>query len=271
MSHLREHWAENGLLWLSASQLNAGGAVHGFSTRLGGVSRGCLASLNLGTGRGDEIANVRENFRRFGDAVGFDSRKTVFSKQVHRDDIRVVTAKDCGKGLYREREYEADGLITNVPGVPLAVFSADCIPILLHDPVCRAVAGCHAGWRGTAMGIARKTVEEMIRQYGCCPRDIRAVIGPGISRCCFETHIDVPEAMWLAFGQKAEAMIDPLPDEKFLVDLKGLNALWLQCAGVPKEQIELSDACTSCRQDLFWSHRHTGDARGVMAAVIQLI
>ena len=154
MSHLREHWAENGLLWLSASQLNAGGAVHGFSTRLGGVSRGCLASLNLGTGRGDEIANVRENFRRFGDAVGFDSRKTVFSKQVHRDEIRVVTAEDCGKGLYREREYEADGLITNVPGVPLAVFSADCIPILLHDPVCRAVAGCHAGWRGTAMGIA---------------------------------------------------------------------------------------------------------------------
>ena len=77
--------------------------------------------------------------------------------------------------------------------------------------------------------------------------------------------------MWLAFGKKADAMIDPLPNEKFLVDLKGLNALWLQCAGVPAEQIEVSDACTSCRQDLFWSHRHTGDARGVMAAVIQLI
>lgn len=180
MSHLREHWPENGLLWLSASQLKRRrGGYMDFPPGLGGVSRGCLASLNLGTGRGDEIANVRENFRRFGDAVGFDSRKTVFSKQVHRDEIRVVTAEDCGKGLYREREYEADGLITNVPGVPLAVFSADCIPILLHDPVCRAVAGCHAGWRGTAMGIARKTVEEMIRQYGCCPRDIRAVIGTG--------------------------------------------------------------------------------------------
>ncbi len=271
MIHLQEHQEENGLLWLSAYELNSGGAVHGFSTRLGGVSHGCLASLNLGTGRGDDIENVRENFRRFGVAVGFDSKKTVFSKQVHRDDIRMVTAKDCGKGLYREREYEADGLITDVPGVTLAVFSADCIPILLHDPIRHVVAGCHAGWRGTVMDIVGKTVRTMVRQYGCRAENICGAIGPGISRCCFETHADVPEALEAVLGSRAKGLIDRLPDGKFLVDLKGANALWLQDAGVPMHQIEISDACTFCRQDLFWSHRHTGNARGIMSAVIQLI
>lgn len=271
MIHLQEHQAENGLLWLSAPGLNKSGAIHGFSTRLGGVSHGSLASLNLGTGRGDDIANVRENFRRFGAAVGFSSTKTVSSKQVHRDDIRMVTEEDCGKGLYRALEYEADGLITNVPGVPLAIFSADCIPILFHDPVRRVVAGCHAGWRGTVMGIAGKIVRTMEAQYNCNPQDICVAIGPGISRCCFETHADVPEALRAALGSRADAMIDPLPEGKFLLDLKAANALVMHDTGVSIAQIECSDACTHCRQDLFWSHRRTGNARGVMSAVIQLI
>ena len=267
----RENRGKHGLLWLSVPELNAEGAVHGFSTRLGGVSRGYMSSLNLGTTRGDLPENVRENFARFGEAVGFDSARTVFSQQVHRDDIRVVTEADCGKGLLRERDYEADGLVTDVPRVPLAVFSADCIPILLHDPVRRVAGACHAGWRGTALGIVRKMVLKMAACYGSRPRDIRAAIGPGISRCCFETHSDVPEAMLLAVGPSAEEMIDPLPGGKYLVDLKGLNACWLRSAGVPEEQIACSALCTSCRQDLFWSHRHTGDARGVMSAVIQLV
>lgn len=270
--HFREQREENGLVWFSADQFNSGGAVHGFSSRLGGVSRGCLASLNLGTARGDEIENVRENFRRFGDAVGFDSTRTVFSQQVHRDDIRIVTEEDCGKGLYRERDYDsADGLLTDRPGVPLAIFSADCIPILFHDPVQKVVGGCHAGWRGTAVGITGKMVHKMEEQYGCQPEHIRIAIGPGISRCCFETHDDVPQAMWAVLGEKADPMIDRLPGKKFLVDLKGINALWGQMSGVPEKQIQISDACTSCRQDLFWSHRHMGEARGVMSAVIQLI
>ena len=153
--HFQTNREENGLVWFSAPRLNAdGGAVHGFSSRLGGVSRGYLTSLNLGTSRGDQMEHVRENWRRCGEAVGFDSTKTVFSQQVHRDDVRVVTEADCGKGLYRERDYDsADGLVTNCPGIPLAIFSADCIPVLFHDPVNRVVAACHAGWRGTAVGI----------------------------------------------------------------------------------------------------------------------
>lgn len=270
--HFQKHREENGVVWFSSHRLNAGsGAVHGFSSRLGGTSKGYLSSLNLGTARGDSMENVRENFRRFGVAVGFDSKKTVFSRQVHRDDIRLVTAKDCGKGLYRERDYDsADGLITDCPGIPLAVFSADCIPILFHDPVRRAVGACHAGWRGTAMGIAGKIVRLMQKEYGCRPEHIRMAIGPGISRCCFETHEDVPQAMWAALGKQVDLMIYKLPNGKYLVDLKAINALWGQLAGVPKTQIEQSDACTSCLQNLFWSHRHTGEARGVMSAVIQL-
>ena len=201
--HFQTNREENGLVWFSAPRLNAnGGAVHGFSSRLGGVSRGYLTSLNLGTSRGDQIEHVRENFRRYGEAVGFDSTKTVFSQQVHRDDVRVVTEGDCGKGLYRERDYDsADGLVTNCPGVPLAIFSADCIPILFHDSVQRVVAACHAGWRGTAAGIVGKTVQVMTQTFGCQPKDIRMAIGPGISRCCFETHEDVPHAMWAVLGQ----------------------------------------------------------------------
>lgn len=270
MIHFQENHEENGLCWLAAPGLNQTDAVHGFSTRLGGVSHGCLASLNLGPNRGDQIEHVRENFNRFGAAVGFDSKKTVLSKQVHRDDIRMVTGEDCGKGLYRERKYEADGLVTNIPGIPLAIFSADCIPILFHDPIRHVVAGCHAGWRGTAMGIAGKMVNTMVRQYNCCAKDIRVAIGPGISRCCFETHSDVPEALESALGDRTRLLIDPLPGGKFMVDLKGANALWLQDAGIPVDQIACSDACTCCRQDLFWSHRSMGNARGVMAAVIQL-
>ena len=99
---------------------------------------------------------------------------------------------------------------------------------------------------------------------------MRMAIGPGISRCCFETHEDVPHAMWAVLGKQADPFIDRLSREKFLVDLKGINGLWGQLAGVPANQIEISDLCTACRQDLFWSHRHVGEARGVMSAVIQL-
>ncbi len=263
---------EAGLDWLSAEGLTDGNAVHGFSTRLGGISEGHLASLNLGIARGDDPANVRENYRRFCGALGAQMDIMVFSHQVHGDEIRVCTLADAGKGLDRPRDYEADGLVTDIPGLPLVIFSADCIPILLYDPVRRVVGACHAGWRGTALGIAGKTVRTMAAVYGCRPADIRCAIGPGISRCCFETHGDVPQAMERAMGAAAAApFIDPLPSGKFRVDLKGINGYWLEKAGVLPEKIVISDDCTSCHPDIYWSHRHTGPARGSMAAMIQLL
>ncbi len=262
---------EQGVVFLQSRLLSGCGAAHGFSTRYGGVSQGIFASLNLGHARGDSRESVVENYRRFCQATGTDAEKLVFSNQVHRAEIRSCTMADAGKGLYRQRDYEADGLVTDVPGLPLVIFSADCIPVLLCDPVRRVVGACHCGWRGTALGIARNTVKAMEERYGCDPGDIRAVIGPGISRCCFETREDVPVAMERALGPQAEPAIDPLENGKFRVDLKQINGVWLQKAGVPAQQIDISSECTCCRPDKYWTHRRMGQQRGSLAAVIQLI
>lgn len=246
------------------------GTVHGFSTRLGGISSPPYNTLNLGLNQGDAPACVRENYRRFCAALGADGNRMVCTHQVHGDVIRVATSADAGKGLDRKRDYEVDGLITDVPGLPLVVHTADCIPVLFYDPVRRAIGACHAGWRGTALGIAAKTVERMTQVYGTRPADLRCAIGAGISRCCFETRSDVPEAMTAALGDVAMSFVDDHGDGRFHVDLKGLNRLWLLRAGVRPEQIAVSDACTACDLDTFFSHRRTGNARGAMAALIQL-
>ena len=134
----------------------------------------------------------------------------------------------------------------------------------------RAAAAVHAGWRGTALGIAERAVEKMRDLYGCDPGNIRAAIGPCISKCCFETDEDVPNAMTAALGAGALKFIEMREGAKFRVDLKGLNALRLERAGLDPERIAVSPECTACRSDKYWSHRVTGGERGSQAAVIQL-
>ncbi len=238
---------------------------HGFTTRYGGVSSGHLSSLNMGTHRGDKPENVLKNYEIMGNALDFDIQKTVFTKQVHGDVVRVVTEADWGDGLFREVVTPCDGLVTNVSGTVLVAFSADCTPILLWDAATGAVGAVHAGWRGTALGIAKKAVETMVQVFGSKPEDIRAAIGPCISTCCFETHGEVPQAMIDALGDDALPAIEQT-GEKFHVDLKQINQIWLQKAGVT--QIEALPHCTACNPDTFWSHRKTGDARGSLAAMI---
>ncbi len=247
----------------------SGGAVHGFSTRLGGVSTGVFESLNLGLSRGDDPDCVRENYRRFFDAVGVAPGKVAMSNQVHGDYVRLVTSADIKEDLFQPSGQEADGLVTDLPGVALVIFGADCLPILFHDPVRRVVAACHAGWRGTAQAIASKTVERM-KLYGCRPEDIRVAIGPGIRSCCFFTHEDVPNAMTTALGVGATPYISHVEGSRFAVDLQGLNRLWLTKAGVPEANIETSEDCTSCHPERYWSHRAMATERGSQAAVIQL-
>ena len=261
------HQVDN-LIYLTSDVLGDG-VRHGFSTRKGGVSAGALESLNLrGYIHGDRRENVEENYRRFCGAIGVDVQKVVLSQQEHLDHLRLVTAEDCGKGLWRERDYRAvDGLLCNTPGIPLVVFSADCNVILLHDPVHRAIAAVHAGWRGTALGIAAKAVQEMHAQFGSDPADICAAIGPAIAKCCFETDDDVTQALRQALGDSVEPYMTK-NGAKWHIDLKAVNALWLRREGLTR--IDISDLCTMCRTDLFWSHRKMGDARGVQAAVICL-
>ena len=247
------------------SDVFSGAVAHCFTTRRGGVSTGYLESLNLGVHRGDDWNNVYENYRRLGAAVGFAPEQTVFTRQTHTDIVARVGAADRGCGLFREVEPERDGIYTNEPGVALVCFSADCTPILLHDPARHAVAAVHAGWRGTALGIAARCVEAMARDFGTRPEDLEAAIGPCIGPCCFETDADGPRAMLAALGGEAEPMIRR-EGEKYYPDLKALNALWLRRSGVVK--IDISRDCTRCRPDRFWSHRFTGQARGSLAAVI---
>ena len=253
---------QNGLVWLTAS--NLGGVRHGFSTRLGGVSPAPWDSLNLRPGMGDGREALLTNYRRFCAVIGADIRRTVLSRQVHETGVRACTEADAGKGLFRERDYDsADALVTDVPGLTLFVFSADCGTVLLHDPDSGAVGAAHAGWRGCAGGIVEKTV----RVYGSRPERLRAALGPCIGRCCFETDGDVPAAMVEALGREAEPCLEKR-GPKWHVDLEGLNRQWLLRAGVPPENIEASGLCTACRRDLFWSHRKLGEARGVQCAAI---
>ncbi len=238
---------------------------HCFTTRLGGVSKAHLESLNLSMSQGDEVQNVVENYRRIGAALGFSPEDVVMARQTHSDIVLQVGRAQRGAGLLKEPLPECDALITNEPGVALFVSTADCTPILLHDPVTGAVGAAHAGWRGTAAAIGAKTVEAMVRSFGCDPKNIRAAIGPNIGLCHFETDADVPEAMLAAYGREAEAYITQ-KGEKFYLDLKKINALSLRRAGV--ERIELSDACTVCRCDRFWSHRVTRGKRGAQGAII---
>ena len=238
---------------------------HGFTTRLGGVSTGYLDSLNIGMHRGDEPANVAENYRRLATTIGFSSDKLVLANQTHSDIVRVVTQSDC-PGSLSHRDYpECDALVTDTPGIALVVFTADCTPILFHDPITGAVGATHAGWRGTANGIAAKTVDTMVSAFGCRREHIRAAIGPNIGPCCFETDGDVPAAMLNALGEEASSYIRQ-KGEKYFVDLKGLNALWLRRSGV--SDIAISTECTCCATHRFWSHRATKGIRGSQGAII---
>ena len=208
---------------------------------------------------------MERNFQILADMLGITNEDFVLTRQIHSDIVVKVGRADRGNLMVREASPQCDALITNDPGVALVVFTADCTPILLHDPVTGAVGAAHAGWRGTAAGIAAKTVEAMVREFGCAPGDIHAAIGPNIGFCCFETDRDVPEAMVKALGTAAEPFIRPQGD-KYYVNLKEINALWLRRAGV--EDIEISDACTVCRPDLYWSHRVTRGERGAQGAII---
>ena len=238
---------------------------HCFTTRFGGVSEGYLDSLNIGIHRGDQWENVLKNYEILGCALGFDTQKVVLSHQTHTDIVLRVGRTEHGSGLFGPELPECDALVTNETGTALVIFTADCTPILLHDPVTGAVGAAHAGWRGTAAAIAAKTVERMVREFGSRPEDIRAAIGPNIGDCCFETDADVPEAMIKAFGREVERFIR-CAGEKHYVNLKAINELILRRAGV--EQIAVSGDCTACQNNRFWSHRITGGMRGSQGAVI---
>lgn len=270
MKHGFTHNKINGVSFLSVPSFDETGlCTTCFSTRLGGVSKSPLDSMNLGFGRGDEREAVLENYRCLGIAAGFRSERVVAFTQVHKNDVCVATESDAGEA-YLPKKREFDAVVTNVPNLPIATYHADCVPVFLLDPINRAVGVAHAGWRGTAAKSPESAVRAMVESFGSCPADILAAIGPSIDMCCFETDSDVPEAMLSAFGEAARNYIRDDRNRKFHVSLPGLNALTLLGCGVLEENITMSGECTCCKSDFYWSHRATGGVRGAMAAIIML-
>ena len=250
---------------------NMKGLRHCFSTRFGGVSEDCYASLNLGF-RNDEITNVIENYRIICNAIGCDYRSTVWTRQVHGDRILDVTEADCGKGLLKPRQIEGyDGIVTNCPNVTLVGFSADCVLLYFYDPVKKVIAISHSGWRGTVKSIGSKTVDKMADDYGCDRNNILVGISPAIGKCHFHVDTPVVDAFKTEYGWIDEFIEnDTENDGKFYMDLHGINEKILINAGIKKENIENSRICTMCDTERFYSHRLMGDARGSMAGLISL-
>jgi len=241
---------------------------HLYSTRRGGVSNGYFGPMNLGFTRGDDQQAVIENFRRISFVAEIYPGDMVFSDQVHGDRIVYVDQQDRGKGIYLPKEMQGvDGLITDKPQVCLVTFYADCVPLFFLDPVKKVIGLAHAGWRGTVLEIGRKMVERFQEDFGSEPDDILAGIGPCGGICCYETDRDVPDAFISALGASANEYVKPVGD-KWHIDLAGLNRLILENHGV--KSITMSDICTVCNSDKYWSHRKTRGVRGAMAAIIML-
>ena len=245
---------------------------HGFSTRLGGVSEGDFDSLNLSFKRGDKEEAVRENFQRIGDAIGIRPEDMVFTDQTHTNNVRVVQENDRGMGITRPLTYQnVDGMVTNIPEICLVTFYADCVPLYFVDPIKKVIGLSHSGWRGTVAKICKETIQVMAEQFGTCPQDIRAAIGPSICMDCYEVSEEVITQIKSCFPKEREQdLFYAKENSKYHLDLWKANELILIESGVKQEHIAVGNICTHCNNHVFYSHRYAGENRGNLAALLAL-
>ena len=264
---------KNGVVYYTFENLEAAGMVrHAFSTRIGGVSTGHFAAMNLGLHTSDDVAAVQENYRRFCDAVGFDVNSIVVSDQYHTTNIVNIEQAPGNTDFFDARPFShVDGFITNKPRVVLMTYFADCVSLLFCDPAKAVVANAHAGWRGTLSNMAGIMVDKMKGDYGCDPKDILVGIGPSISRKNFEVGPEVAEEFekLLPFSRQfvynSESAVD-----KYHIDLWEVNRQNLVNHGVLPDNIEIAGLCTHNDEAQFYSHRRSGKDRGSLAAFIEL-
>ncbi len=247
-------------------------AVNMVSTRLGGVSKEQFSSMNLTTGRGDSRENVLENLSRIAAAFGTDLQHCVCSHQVHETNVRRVGAEDAGMGVLRPSEWKsADGIVTNEPGLLLATFYADCVPLLFVDPVKRAAGASHSGWRGTVGRIGAATVRRMQEEFGSDPADILVGIGPSICADHYEVSEDVAEEFRREFPGREEALLSYRGNPgHFQLNLWEACRITLLEAGVTPEHIHVTDICTACNPEVLFSHRASAGKRGNFGAFVML-
>ena len=262
---------KNGVTWLSYPAFEQfQDIVHAFSTRLGGVSQGIYSSMNLSFTRGDEEAAVYENYRRLAVAVGFAAEDIVTSDQTHTANVHVVTEEDRGNGITKPRPYtDVDGMITNVPGLVLATFYADCVPLYFIDPVQHAIGLSHSGWRGTVAKIGRITVNKMREMYGTDPQDLYTAIGPSICQDCYEVSEDVILEFQNSFEKKYwDFLFYRKENGKYQLNLWEANRLIMLEAGVKEEHISMPGICTCCNPEFLFSHRASHGKRGNLGAFL---
>lgn len=251
---------------------NTGIVKHGFSTRMGGVSEGVCSTMNLSFSRGDDENAVRENFKRMANALGVEEDSFVFSQQTHTTNVRKVTLDDKGKGITRQLDYQdVDGLVTDVPGLCLSTFYADCVPLYFVDPVKKAIGLSHSGWRGTVGKIGAVTVQKMREEYGSKPEDIIAAIGPSICQDCYEVSEDVIVEFQNNFDEKYwKELYYRKENGKYQLNLWKANEIVLAEAGILKEHIAVTNLCTCCNSEVLFSHRASNGKRGNLAAFMAL-
>ena len=244
--------------------------VHGFSTREGGVSQGIFASMNLSFSRGDEEQAVMENYHRLADAVGFRVEDMVASDQTHTTNVRVEAEEDRGNGIVKPKDFhDVDGMITNVPGIVLCTYYADCVPLYFVDPIHHAVGLSHSGWRGTVGKIGKVTVQKMEQEFGTRPEQLLAAIGPSICQDCYEVSEDVIQQFRNAFPENDwEELFYKKENGKYQLDLWKANWLVFQEAGIPAENISMPGICTCCNPQFLFSHRASHGKRGNLAAFL---
>ncbi|WP_069997591.1 peptidoglycan editing factor PgeF [Cellulosilyticum sp. I15G10I2] len=244
--------------------------IHCFTTRHGGVSTGCLESLNLGFNRGDIHENVMQNYQSVCDVLKVDLKSVVLSKQVHDTNIIKVELEDAGNGIFYNSKWEsADGMYTSQPNITLVTHYADCVPLLFYAPGYSIIGMTHAGWRGTVKGIAGSLVDRWVRKERIPLDAIQVVIGPSIGECCFEVGKEVADAFVTAFSEQSFIKCNSLAD-KYSIDLWQCNKHILIKSGIKEENIFITSLCTSCNEDLFFSHRKSNGARGTLGAFMAL-
>ena len=251
---------------------------HGFSTKNGGVSEGIYASLNLGMNRGDDKNKVIKNWDLFLDASGIKTHEFVCGNQVHGNNVHIATKADLRPAYGPGQLIEADGYVTKEKNVPLSVFTADCVPVLLEDSVHEVIGSVHSGWRSTVADIEGVAIKKMLSLGASCD-DIHIAIGPSIDKCCFEVGNEVIEAVNALIGSDETSKLaskrhisdsEPGSVDKYMLDLRGVVKTRFMQLGIPEDNIEYVGGCTMCNPHKYYSHRYTNGNRGSLACIISM-
>lgn len=249
---------ENGIEYLQFKKLNEyPELVHGVFLRHGGVSTGLYNSLNTRLAGKDTLSNVFENYNRICNSLNIDENKLCKAKQAHTDNVEYITQNIINEFNIHSLNYkEIDGYITNEENIFTVVTTADCIPVIIYDPIRKVVANVHSGWKGTTKQIYLKAINKMLNEFNCKVQDLIVCLGPSIGKCCFTSKEESFKENFIKVWPEQEKYIF-YDKDKFHIDLKYLIKRDLESIGVKKENICDANICTKCNNNDFYSYRVT--------------